>query len=120
MNLPALPEFKNTEHAVRFGAFMTRDQFIQISGARDALQREFDRLNERHHQNVTARGFYDKTLMQIMSDLATTLGKLREALEAAPVAVLASMIAKNCSDGSQLVFERGTCEIREPIEVGHL
>lgn len=100
-----LPNFRDTDHAVRFGQFMTRDQFVLITGGRDALQREFDRMDLIYKE----RNQPDQVLLQILSDLATTIQKMRESLEAAPDLVLASMIGGDrCANG----FEK--------IEVGHL
>ena len=111
MSLPDLPDFRNTEHAIAFGQHMTRDQFVMLSGARDALQREFDRIKASY--DGAHRG--DPAMQQIMADLATTIGKMREALEVAPNLILASTI------GGDIVTPSMTRRhVFEPIQAANL
>src|ERR1700680_268894 len=71
-----LPDFKSTEEAVRFGQHITRDQYIFLSGALAALNREFNEGGLR-----AETGFKVALRTQLIS----------EALEVAPDLVLASL-----------------------------
>ena len=71
-----LPEFRSTEEAIAFGLTLTPRQFIFLSGAHAALQREFDEI-----RNVAGSA-------QLQADLATRIQLFREALEEAPQATL--------------------------------
>jgi hypothetical protein len=84
----SLPEFSCTEDAVAFGQHITRDQFIFLSGARAALQREFSQLDY-DILNLPEESMAD---IQLRADLACKLQLIREALDVAPDYVLASMI----------------------------
>ena len=73
-----LPEFHCTEDAEKFGASMSRDQYIFLAGARAALQAQISRPH------------YSETCDDLVV-LVTNLQLIREALEAAPHAVLCSL-----------------------------
>lgn len=88
VTLVELPDFKNTEEALRFGQFITRDQFIFLAGARAALKREFRRETDLPMDELDAG-------RQIL--IATKLQLIRECLEVAPDKVLASLIDSGIS-----------------------
>ena len=67
-----LPELRSTEDAIAFGRNISPGQFVFLSGAQAALQREFDEIRD-----VTGT-------TQLQADLAFKIQLLREALEEAP------------------------------------
>jgi hypothetical protein len=79
-----LPNFRNTEEAVRFGQFISRDQFIFLAGARAALQREFYEINSSSQLRAPSS--------QLLVVLATKMQLIRECLEAAPHGLLVSLL----------------------------
>jgi hypothetical protein len=85
-----LPAINCTEKAMACGRTLSRDEFIFLAGARAALQREFDLAGERIGHLKLQRAI--KELDQLRFDLAYRMGLIREALEAAPDYVRASVI----------------------------
>jgi hypothetical protein len=79
-----LPEFESTEEAIRFGQFITRDQFIYLCGARAAMRQVFDELRTYHGESSAN--------MQLRADLACRMQLIREALDEVPPAVRASIV----------------------------
>lgn len=69
---------------------MTPAQYLLCEGGRISLQREFDRIKEHHAR------FGDRVALQIMADLATTIGKMREAIECAPHSTLLAVHLQPC------------------------
>lgn len=74
-----LPIFEHTEDGIAFGQHITRDQFILLEGAKQALSYILNDLTVNGDQRIW---------------LATTRQKIREALECAPNIVLASLIGQ--------------------------
>lgn len=94
LNLPAL---LNTEDALRFGAAMTRTQYLLLEGARQAIGRMYQAssLAARYANKEPARKAW---LQQLAADLAFQGQLIREALENAPTLVLASITAPIAQD----------------------
>jgi hypothetical protein len=93
-----LPNFKCTEEAVRYGQTMTPMQYVLCEGAKQALQREFDKIRQDLEDYVDSeasgsRGNRANFVKQLSVDLATKIQLYREAQEVASDLVLSSVLS---------------------------